>query len=247
MRVKGKVVLVTGAAGSIGAEVCRNLAAEGAQIAALDRAAGPLARLEEEFSSSAFDVLTAAFDGSDLSAINAWVKVVESELGPVDGLVNVAGFFRVEDFTDTSRADWDLMVTANLYTAMASCRAVLPGMLERNQGSVVNFASTAGEYGSIRPSAAYSAAKGAVIAFSKSLAREVSPRGVRVNCVSPGPIDTAMFQAGRSVDLSEAAARTLVGRMGRPEDLAHAVTYLISDESSFVTGDVLRVNGGSLI
>jgi NAD(P)-dependent dehydrogenase (short-subunit alcohol dehydrogenase family) len=120
-------------------------------------------------------------------------------------------------------------------------------MLERGSGSIINFASTAGEYGSIRPSAAYAAAKGAVIAFTKSLAREVSPAGIRANCVSPGPIDTPMLQAATPEQRAIAASRTLLGRLGTPDDIAQAVRYLASDESSFITGDVLRVNGGSLL
>jgi NAD(P)-dependent dehydrogenase (short-subunit alcohol dehydrogenase family) len=139
------------------------------------------------------------------------------------------------------------MLTANLLSAIASCRAVLPGMLERARGAVVNFASTAGEYGSIRPSAVYAAAKGGVIAFTKSLAREVSPCNVRVNCISPGPIDTPALQAASPEDRVATAARTLLGRIGTPRDIANGVLYLVSDESSFVTGTVLQVNGGSLL
>jgi NAD(P)-dependent dehydrogenase (short-subunit alcohol dehydrogenase family) len=120
-------------------------------------------------------------------------------------------------------------------------------MVARGRGSVVNFASTAGEYGSIRPAAHYAAAKGALIAMTKSLAREVSPHGVRVNVISPGPVDTPMLAPADAAQRAQITARTLVGRLGRPEDLAEAALYLGSGDSTFVTGEVLRVNGGALI
>jgi NAD(P)-dependent dehydrogenase (short-subunit alcohol dehydrogenase family) len=120
-------------------------------------------------------------------------------------------------------------------------------MIARNRGSIVNFSSTAGEYGSIRPSAAYAAAKGGVIALTKSLAREVSPAQVRVNCISPGPIDTPGLKAASDDDRAIAASRTLLGRLGTVHEIARSVVYLLSDDAAFVTGEVLRVNGGSLL
>lgn len=243
MRCADKRVLVTGAGGAIGAEVCRLLLAEGARVVAVDRAEGAMPALARDAGSGdSFHHVVA--DVSDPAAMS---DLVGTHASPFDGLVNVAGFFVIEDFADTDRNDWDRMIVANLYTAMSASKAVLPGMLEAGRGSIVNFASTAGEYGSIRPSAAYAAAKGGVIAFTKSLAREVAPRGVRVNAVSPGPVDTTGFSAGVAPDLAAAAARTLIGRMGAPIELAYACLYLVSDESQYVVGDVLRVNGGSLI
>jgi NAD(P)-dependent dehydrogenase (short-subunit alcohol dehydrogenase family) len=177
----------------------------------------------------------------------ALAALVAARDGGFDGLVNAAGYFAIQDFVESGAADWRQMTDANLFTAMSASKAVVPAMVARGSGSIVNFASTAGEYGSIRPSAAYAAAKGGVIAFTKSLAREVASSGVRVNCVSPGPVDTTMFSAGGKTDHAAAASRTLIGRMGTPADLAYACIYLLSDESSYVVGEVLRVNGGSLI
>ncbi len=159
----------------------------------------------------------------------------------------MAGTFAIVDFIDSTPADWAAMISSNLLTALVACRAVLPGMVARGAGSVVNFASTAGEYGSIRPSAAYAAAKGGVIGLTKSLAREVSPLGVRVNAVSPGPVNTPALQAASLEQRAEADARTLTGRIGEPRDIANAVLYLLSDEAAYVTGTVLQVNGGSLL
>jgi 2-hydroxycyclohexanecarboxyl-CoA dehydrogenase len=247
MRLQGKTILVSGAAGVIGRGVCQELAAQGATLGLTDRIGAPLASLTRELAEAGAKVHAVTADGADAAEAAAMVAELQRELGPLDGLVNIAGVFHIADFVDTDEAQWQEMIAANLFTAMHSCRLVLPNMLARGHGSVVNFASTAGEYGSIRPAAHYAAAKGGVIAFSKSLAREVSPRGVRVNCISPGPTDTPALQSGDPAGRAAAAARTLVGRMGTPADHAHAVVYLLADESTWVTGTVRQVNGGSLI
>jgi NAD(P)-dependent dehydrogenase (short-subunit alcohol dehydrogenase family) len=137
------------------------------------------------------------------------------------------------------------MFRANVTTAFVACRSVLPTMIARGSGSIVNFASTAGEYGSISPGSHYAAAKGAVIAMTKSLAREASPHGVRVNAISPGPTDTVALGAATPEQRAMVGARTLFNRLGRPEEIAASCVYLLSGMSSFVTGTVLQVNGGS--
>jgi NAD(P)-dependent dehydrogenase (short-subunit alcohol dehydrogenase family) len=188
-----------------------------------------------------------ATDLSNPAGARELIHACNEYIGSPDILVNVAGAWQIVDFLDSDEGQGMSMIRANLLTAMSACHAVLPGMLERHGGSIVNFASTAGEYGSIRPSAAYAGAKGGVIAFTKSLAREVSPEGVRVNAISPGPIDTPALKAASSEQRAIAAARTLVARLGRPEDIAAGVAYLASEDSAFVTGTVLQVNGGSLL
>lgn len=247
MRLAGKTILVTGAASAIGRGVCRELAAQGAPLSLSDRDSQGLEELAAGLRDSGAKVHAAAADGADGDDVARLVDETEFALGPISGLVNLAGLFRIADFLDTDQEHWNEMLRANLLTVMHACKAVLPGMISRGSGSVVNFASTAGEYGSIRPAADYAAAKGGVIAFSKSLAREVSPLGVRVNCISPGPTDTPALQAGDAAGRAEAARRTLLGRMGTPADHAHAVVYLLADESAWVTGTVIQVNGGSLL
>jgi NAD(P)-dependent dehydrogenase (short-subunit alcohol dehydrogenase family) len=130
-------------------------------------------------------------------------------------------------------------------TTFVACRSALPEMIARQCGSIVTFASTAGEYGSISPGSHYAAAKGAVIALTKSLAREASPHGVRVNAISPGPTDTVALGAATPEQRASAGARTLFNRLGRPEEIAASCVYLLSDLSAFVTGTILQVNGGS--
>jgi NAD(P)-dependent dehydrogenase (short-subunit alcohol dehydrogenase family) len=247
LRLKDRVVLVSGAAGTIGREVSRLLASEGARLAVTDMAAAPLGTLLAELNGGAISVWGRACDAADMEDFSGLVAELNDVLGRVDVLVNVAGLFKISDFADSKPPDWAETISANLLTALVACRSVLPGMLEAGSGSIVNFASTAGEYGSIRPAAVYAAAKGGIISFTKSLAREVSPAGVRVNAISPGPIDTPALQAATEADRAAAASRTLVGRLGRPRDIADGVLYLASDESAFVTGTVLQVNGGSLL
>jgi NAD(P)-dependent dehydrogenase (short-subunit alcohol dehydrogenase family) len=240
-------VLVSGAGGSIGREVCRGLLAEGARLGAVDQADEALLDFGAELKAADAPALVERCDAADLGQVTDFASRLAATYGEIDALVNVAGFWRIVDFADSTPEHWSEMLRANLLTAMTTCRAVLPEMIGRGGGAIVNFASTAGEYGSIRPSAAYAASKGGVIAFTKSLAREASPHGVRVNAVSPGPIDTPMLQAASAEARARAASRTLLGRMGTPGDIAKAVCYLASDDAAFVTGEVLRVNGGSLL
>jgi NAD(P)-dependent dehydrogenase (short-subunit alcohol dehydrogenase family) len=218
------------------------LVAAGARVALADLAAEPVSGLARELGAYG-----EAFDASSWKASAAFCRGVEEKLGPVDGLVNCAGLWAPLRYREIDEGAWAETLAGNLATAFATCRAVLPGMVARGDGSIVNFASTAGEYGSIRPAAHYAAAKGGVIALTKSLAREVSPHGVRVNAVSPGPTDTAAFGAATAEQRAAASARTLVGRLGQPHEIAGACVFLLSPLSTFVTGHVLGVNGGSLL
>lgn len=239
---------MTGGAGAIGQETARRLLMAGAgPLLLTDLPGTPVNEVADMLRGEGGTVAAQALDVADPVAFAAMLADQEAFLGPVEILVNVAGYWQIVDFVDSDPDQWSTMIRSNLLTAMSTCHAVLPQMLARGSGVIVNFASTAGEYGSVRPSAAYAAAKGGVIAFTKSLAREVSPAGVRVNAISPGPIDTPALKAATADARAEAAARTLVGRLGVPADIANGVVYLASDSSSFMTGAVLPVNGGSLL
>ena len=243
----GRTVILTGAAGGIGRHVARALGAAGASVALTDLAGDGVESLARELASERTRVVAAAFDGTDEERFSAFHDRIRTELGEVDGLITCAGRWEPKPFEEISVADLAEMFTANVATAFVACRSVLPAMIARRRGSVVNFASTAGEYGSISPAAHYAAAKGAVIAMTKSLAREASPHNVRVNAVSPGPTDTVALGAATPEQKATVGARTLFNRLGRPDEIAASCVYLISDMSSFVTGHVLRVNGGSLL
>jgi len=247
MPLESRVVLVTGAAGTIGREVCRLLGDCGAWLAITDVNPAGLTEISDELASAGVKAWARVADASDLAEFERFTAEACDQLGSIAGLVNVAGTFTIVDFVASTPADWSAMISANLLTALVACRAVLPGMLAEGSGSIVNFASTAGEYGSIRPAAAYAAAKAGVIGLTKSLAREVSPAGVRVNAISPGPINTPALQAASPEQATATAARTLLGRVGHPRDIAAGVRYLLSDDAAFVTGTVLQVNGGSLL
>ncbi len=244
-RLYGCTAIVTGASGAIGQAVVERLEQEGASAVLVTDL--PQTDILSVFQARSSHTHAVAMDLAEPAGALRLMDACAEYLGIPDILVNVAGAWQIVDFLDSDEDQWMSMIRANLLTAMSACHAVLPGMLGRNSGSIVNFASTAGEYGSIRPSAAYAGAKGGVIGFTKSLAREVSPAGVRVNAISPGPIDTPALKAASPEQRAIAAARTLVGRLGRPEDIAAGVAYLASEDSAFVTGTVLQVNGGSLL
>ena len=242
--LESRTILVTGAAGGIGRVVSRVLTEAAAQLILIDRPGPALDELAQTFSESA-DVRAA--DATDQAQIGSLVSEIEQAHGPIDGLVNCAGLWEVVAWREIDEPHWQSVLDANLRSAFVCCQSVLPGMVSRRCGAIVNFASTAGEYGSISPSSHYAAAKGGVIALTKSLAREVGEFNVRVNAISPGPTDTVALGAVSAADKAKVGKRTLLGRLARPEEMAHGVLYLVGPLSTFVTGHVLRVNGGSLL
>jgi NAD(P)-dependent dehydrogenase (short-subunit alcohol dehydrogenase family) len=234
--------VVIGACGGVGTAICSALKNAGAQLAVADLDAGAVEELASRHAG-----VHAAFDAADAEATHAFARLVEDRLGVPEVVVNCIGLWHSGDYHALTDADWARVIGANLTSVFHAARAFLPAMQRRGSGVMINFASTAGEYGSIRPAVHYAAAKGGVIAMSKSLAREVSPDGVRVNVISPGPLATKMLQPGADGTQQSVASRTLFGRLGTPADIAEAVLYLASPGSSWVTGEVLRVNGGSLL
>ncbi len=183
------------------------------------------------------------------ASIAAAVEAAERDLGPLDVLVNNAGYDEFGFFTRTEEAMWDRVLAVNLRGTIAVTHAVLPGMQERRRGRIVNTASEAGRVGS-SGSAVYSAAKAGVIGFTKAIAREGAHYGVRCNGVAPGPIETPLLES--LADASELGRRlrqgmidaNVMGRPGQPDEVAGAITFLASDDASFVTGETLGVSGG---
>jgi NAD(P)-dependent dehydrogenase (short-subunit alcohol dehydrogenase family) len=242
--LEGRTVILTGAAGGIGRHIAGALVEEGARVGLTDISPEALDAVARGLPAA---TVAEAFDGADAGSFASFRQRVESDLGPVDGLVNCAGWWQPRPFDEISLAELNAMWAANTVTAFVACQSVLPGMIARGSGSVVNFASTAGEYGSISPAAHYAAAKAAVIGMTKSLAREASPHGVRINAISPGPTDTVALGAATPEQKKIVGARMLLNRLGRPDEIAGGCLYLLSDLSTFVTGTVLQVNGGSLL
>lgn len=240
----GKVVLVTGGAGGIGAALCRRFGEEGCKVAVFDLDAAGAERTAREAGGKAWTV-----DIADQAGVVAAVAAVERDLGPIDVLVNNAGWDRAGAFLDTDRALWEKIVAINLYGPLHMHHAVLQGMSARGRGRVVNVASDAARVGSSGESV-YAACKGGLIAFSKTMARELARKQINVNVVCPGPTDTALFRdfAGpgeRGEKLRSALERAIpFGRLGQPEDVVGAVLFLASDDAAFITGQVLSASGG---
>jgi 2-hydroxycyclohexanecarboxyl-CoA dehydrogenase len=248
-RFTGKVVVVTGGGGGIGGATCRRFGAEGARVAVLDQnleTAQATAAAVREAGGTA-----AAFrcDITDRASVDAAIAGVRTELGPIDVLVNNAGWDIFKPFTKTEPAHWDRLIAINLTGALHMHHAVLPGMVERRSGRIVNVSSDAARVGS-SGEAVYAACKGGLVAFSKTIAREHARHGITVNVVCPGPTQTALFEdykagAGNPEKLIDAFTRSIpLGRIGQPEDLPGAILFFASDDAGYVTGQVLSVSGG---
>ena len=239
-----RVALITGGSRGIGAACVRLFAEKGWAVVFLYRSREEAANaLVEELRACGLDVAGYRCDVSDEEQVQAVLGEILRLYHRVDVLVNNAGVAHIGLFTDMTETDWQRVFDTNVGGIFRVTQAVLPGMISRRQGSVVNISSMWGETGA-SCEVAYSAAKAAVIGFTKALAKEVGPSGVRVNCVSPGLIDTDM-----NVELDEAALRELadetpLGRVGTAEEVAQAVLYLAEEGASFITGQVLGVNGG---
>ncbi|MGD9703717.1 MAG: SDR family NAD(P)-dependent oxidoreductase [Acidimicrobiia bacterium] len=241
------VAMVTGAGRGIGAAIADALAADGWNVAVCDidggAAAATAVALAEAHGVRALGVTVDIADGASVASA---IATIESGLGPVEALVNNAGIDVIKPFVDSTEAEWDRIIAVNLKGTIRCCRAVLDGMIERGSGRIVSIASDAGRVGS-SGEAVYSATKGGVIAFSKTLAREVSRSNIRVNCVCPGPTETALL--GQVAEYSEklyaGLARAIpLGRTAQPTDIAPAVAFLVSDGAGYITGQTLSVSGG---
>jgi 2-hydroxycyclohexanecarboxyl-CoA dehydrogenase len=245
MRLEGRVALVTGGASGIGAATCRRLAAEGARVAVTDMNAPGAGEIAAEVGGMPFEL-----DVRDGESIATAVKAASDELGPLDVLVNNAGYDEFGFFVNTDEAMWDRVLGVNLRGVIAVTHAILPGMQERRRGRIVNVASEAGRVGS-SGSGIYSAAKAGVIGFTKAVARESARYGVTCNAVAPGPIETpllmqapdALGDVGRKL-IDVMVGSTVLRRLGQPDEVAAAITFLASDDASFVTGQALGVSGG---
>jgi NAD(P)-dependent dehydrogenase (short-subunit alcohol dehydrogenase family) len=229
-----KNAVVTGGASGIGAAIAERLRADGMRVATIDLNPG-----DEKFSYAA--------DVTDRAAVDAVLSEIHAELGPVTVLVNAAGLDRFKKFLDLTFDEWQKVVDVNLNGVFHCTQAVLPDMIEAGWGRIVNISSSSTHSGQPYMSP-YVAAKSAVNGLTKSLALEYGPDGITVNAVPPGFIDTPMLrkaeQRGFLGDTQKQIEQTPVRRMGRPEDIAAACSFLISEEAGYITGQILGVNGG---
>jgi 3-oxoacyl-[acyl-carrier protein] reductase len=241
----GRVVLVTGSSRGIGAEIAVKAASEGATVAvhylrSLDKASKTLDRVRQ----AGADGEAFRADVTDGTQAESLVAQVIDRFARIDGLVNNAGLTQVSPFLEITPEVWDSVLRTDLTAAFHTCRAALPSMLARGSGSIVNIASRLGQMG-VAETAAYSAAKAGLIGLTRSLAREVGSKGVRVNAVAPGVIVTDMTEDLVDSDEGRRRMRDMaLGRFGRPEEVADAVVFLLSDASSLFTGQTLNPNAG---
>jgi 2-hydroxycyclohexanecarboxyl-CoA dehydrogenase len=247
VRLRGKVAVVTGAASGIGRAIALALGREGARVAALDLDGDGAAAVAREIVAAGGEAHAWPVDVADAARVTVVVGEVVGRWSTVHVLVNCAGWDRPMPFVETTPEFWDRILAVNLRGPIAMTRAVLPAMMAQGYGKIVSIASDAGRVGSTGE-AVYSAAKGGLIAFTKTIARETARHHINVNCVCPGPSDTPLFQkefAGPSPKLAESLKRVIPwGRLGTPEDIAPAVVFLASDEAGYITGQTLSVSGG---
>jgi 2-hydroxycyclohexanecarboxyl-CoA dehydrogenase len=245
LRLADRTALVTGGASGIGAATCRRLAAEGARVAVTDLNLDGAQAIADEVGGAAYEL-----DVRSEESIAAAVAATESDLGPIDALVNNAGYDEWGWFTKTDPALWDRVLAVNLRGVIAVTHAVLPGMQERRRGRIVCTASEAGRVGS-SGSAIYSAAKAGVIGFTKAIAIENGRFGITANAVAPGPIETPLLMAAPEAygEMGKRLVENMIGstnlrRLGQPDEVAAAIAFLASDDASYITGQALGVSGG---
>ncbi len=247
MRLKERVAVVTGAGRGIGRAIARALAAEGARVALLDINDAEARDAAGEIQKAGGDALAFRADVTVRAQVETAVGEVLARYGTVHILVNNAGWDRPMPFIETTEEFWDRILAINLKSQIICTRAVLDPMVKQGYGKIVNIASDAGRVGSTGE-AVYSAAKGGVIAFTKTLARELARHRINVNCVSPGPAETPLFEeefTKGKPGLAEGLKKAIPwGRLARPEDIARAVVFLASDEAEYITGQTLSVSGG---
>src|SRR5215470_1414111 len=245
-RLTGRIALVTGGGSGIGRATCERLAQEGARVAVADIDANAAANVAGALGSA--DVARAVvMDISDFTRVSAAVDELRRGWGPVDVLVNCAGWDRMQPFRDNTPELWSRLIDINLRGPIHCCRAVLDDMIARGSGKIVSISSDAARVGS-SGEAVYSACKGGIISFSKTLARELARHHVTVNVICPGPTDTpllrGMVEAGNQ-RLIDALTRAIpFGRLAAPHEIAAAVAFFASPDADFITGQVLSVSGG---
>jgi 2-hydroxycyclohexanecarboxyl-CoA dehydrogenase len=242
-----RVAVVTGGASGMGRAICRRLAEDGHLVGVLDIDGETAIEVAVKLEGEGFRAVGAPVDVSDRTAVDAALDVVRRTLGPVEILVTSAGIERFEDFLDVSIDDWARMIAVNLTGTFHCLQAAVPDMLAAGWGRIVTISSSSAQSGTSRMSS-YVASKGGVIGLTKALAIELAPKGITVNTIPPGFIDTPMMR--RSVDsgvvsnMDALVARTPVRRAGTPEDIAAACAFLCSEEAGYITGQLLGVNGG---
>jgi 2-hydroxycyclohexanecarboxyl-CoA dehydrogenase len=243
MSLAGKTAIVTGAASGIGLAAARRLAKDGANVAIWDINEDAAQAAAAELVKEGCKAIASRVDVSKRAEIDAAVKVAQEKFGPISILVNNAGISAFTPFMQITEEQWDRIMQVNLKSVLICTQAVLPDMLAAKWGRIINVSSSSAQTGA-QTMVHYSASKGGVIAFTKSLAQELAPTGITVNNVPPGFVDTPMMRAGLGDKVDHIIAASPMKRAGRPEDMAGAIAFLASEDAGYITGHTLSVNGG---
>ena len=246
MQLKDKVALVTGAAQGIGKAIAVALAGHGANIVVSDINLELATQTAEEIAKLGVKAVPMKMNVADLNEAEAGAKKIKEELGSIDILVNNAGITKDTLFMRMKKEDWDLVLNINLGGVFNLCKAVVPIMMKQRSGKIINIASIVGEMGNAGQ-ANYAASKAGVIGLTKTLAREIASRGITVNAVAPGFIQTAMTDKIPEEVKQKMMAQIPLAKLGQPEDVANACLFLASSSADYITGQVINVNGGMLM
>lgn len=238
-----RIVLVTGATGGLGTAMCKELYKDGFHVVGNYHTKEKADKWQKEMKDQGFDIQLFFGDVSNFESAGEMIKKIETEIGPVDTLVNNAGITRDGRLLNMSKDDWNAVINTNLNSVFNCTKHVLPGMVERKFGRIINISSVNGQRGQFGQTN-YSAAKAGMHGFTKSLAMEVAKLGITVNTISPGYIGTDMVMAVPEKILTQIIAQVPLGRLGGTHEVAHLVSFLASEETSFITGANYSINGG---
>jgi 3-oxoacyl-[acyl-carrier protein] reductase len=247
VKLKGRVTIVTGGARGIGKAISLTFLREGAKVAIIDSDKERLEIVKKEIEKENKEVSVLPCDITKSSEVNGMVNQVHKKFGRVDILVNNAGIIRRGTIETVTEEEWDRVIEVNLKGTFNCCKAVAGIMRQQGYGKIINVSSIAGKMGDITSAPGYGPSKAGVDALTKTLARQLAPYGINVNGVAPHAIETEMSAQWSEERRKEIIASIPLGRLGKPEDVANAVLFLTSDEASFITGEILDVNGGALM
>ena len=245
MKLKGRVAIVTGGARGIGKAIALSFFREGAKVAVIDSDKERLEMLEKEMGKEKKEVTVIPCDITKSGDVKEMVDHVRREFGRIDILVNNAGIIRRGTIETVTEEDWDRVIEVNLKGTFNCCKAVAGIMKQQGYGKIVNVSSIAGKMGDITSAPGYGPSKAGMDALTKTLARQLAHYGINVNGVAPHAIETEMSAQWSPERRREIIASIPLGRLGKPEDVAEAVLFLVSEEASFITGEILDVNGGA--